>query len=246
MSPVLTVSNLTKIYGNFCAVDDLNLSVPQGSIYGLLGGNGAGKTTTLSMLLGLLTPTKGEITIFDQKMPRDRDAIACEINFSSPYVDLPARLSVFQNLNVYARLYNVIDVRTRIDELSELLKLSKIMDKRYGQLSAGQKTRVSLAKALINRPRLLLLDEPTASLDPDTADWVRGIFEAYQKQNNATILMASHNMPEVERLCAHVFMMRDGRLVDQGAPGALIAKYGRANMEEVFLHIARNGVMEDE
>jgi ABC-2 type transport system ATP-binding protein len=245
MSAILSVSHLTKAYGSFVAVKDVSFDVPQGQIYGLLGSNGAGKTTTLSMLLGLLTPTSGTIGMFGLSMPKDRAAIAGRINFASPYVDLPGHLSIVENLSVYGRLYNVRDLKIRISELADLLKLSKVMNKSYNELSAGQKTRVSLAKALINKPSLLLLDEPTASLDPDMADWVRGIFETYQRQNNATILLASHNMPEVERLCAHVYMMNEGAIVDQGAPKALIAKYSRATMEEVFLHIARHGALED-
>lgn len=239
MSAAISVSNLVKRYGDFLAVKNISFEVPEGKTYGLLGSNGAGKTTTISMLLGLLTKTSGDISIFGLRMPDAGRDIAKLMNFSSPYVDLPGQLTVFENLNVYGTLYGVPNLRARIDELSDMLRLTDFRNRAYRDLSAGQKTRVSLAKALINKPRLLLLDEPTASLDPDIADWMRGVFETYQRENNATILLASHNMPEVERLCSHVLVMSEGAIVAQGAPAALVAQYGRKNMEEVFLHIVR-------
>lgn len=193
------------------------------------------------MLLGLLAPTRGSIRILGEDMIAHRHRVLGRINFSSPYVDLPKRLSVRENLNVYARLYGVRDNRTRIASLSEDFALGPFLTKPYGELSSGQKTRVLLAKAMLNEPTLLLLDEPTASLDPDTADWVRGRLETYQAQTGATYFLASHNMAEVERLCDEVLMMRAGKLVDQGSPAALIKRHGRANMEEVFLAVARGG-----
>ena len=237
---VICVNRVTKSFGEILAVDDLSFTVGGGSTTALLGGNGAGKTTTLSMLLGLLLPTSGAISIFGTDMLRDRYRVLPRMNFSSPYVDLPRRLTVYENLNVYARLYGLTDVRGRIDELAAELHLSEIIRRPYGQLSAGQKTRVAVAKALLNQPELLLLDEPTASLDPDTADYVRGMLEAYKARTGATILLASHNMSEVERLCDDVLMLRAGRLVDRGTPEQLLARYGRRNMEEVFIDIARD------
>ncbi|TNE38094.1 MAG: ABC transporter ATP-binding protein [Alphaproteobacteria bacterium] len=237
--PVLHVDGLTKSFGPVAAVGGISFDARRGETVGLLGGNGAGKTTTLSMLLGLVRPTSGTIRILGAQMPRERHLALPHMNFESPYVDLPKRLTVRQNLEVYGRLYGVRQVRKRAEEIAEELELSDLLNRPAGMLSAGQKTRVGLAKALINRPQLLLLDEPTASLDPDTADWVRHYFEDYRKQHNATILLASHNMSEVERLCDNVLMMRQGLIVDRGAPGALIEKYGRASMEEVFLDVAR-------
>jgi ABC-2 type transport system ATP-binding protein len=197
------------------------------------------------MLLGLLTPTSGRIEIAGHARPKGHHEIARLLNFSSPYIDLPHRLNVQENLRVYALYYAVDNVADRIAELAEQMRLTKFLKQPYGELSAGQKTRVSIAKALINKPRVLLLDEPTASLDPDMADWVRTVFETYQKESNATILMASHNMQEVERMCTSILMMQGGKIVDRGAPSALISKYGRTDMEQVFLHIARGGAMED-
>lgn len=238
-SPVLDVKDLVKCFGDVRAVDGLSFSAQGGTTVGLLGGNGAGKTTTISMLLGLIRQTSGTISVLGYDMPRERHLALPHMNFESPYVDLPKRLTVRQNLDVYGRLYGVPNVRQRTEEVAEELDLSEFLDRPAGMLSAGQKTRVGLAKALINRPNLLLLDEPTASLDPDTADWVRSYFEDYRKSHNATILLASHNMAEVERLCDDVLMMREGQIVDEGAPEALIEKYGRQNMEEVFLDVAR-------
>ena len=236
---VIRVVNVRKQFGNIVAVDNICFDVPLGSTTALLGGNGAGKTTTLSMLLGLLLPTSGDITIFGVNMLRDRYRVLSRMNFSSPYIDLPRRLTVYENLNVYAHIYGLPDVKARLRELSEELNLDEFMNRPYGQLSAGQKTRVALAKALLNKPELLLLDEPTASLDPDTADYVRGMLERYKARTGATILLASHNMSEVERLCDDVIMLRAGNIVDRGMPSALLKRYGRQNMEEVFIDIAR-------
>lgn len=239
MQPAISVDRLRKDYKNVAAVDGISFSVPQGSITALLGGNGAGKTTTISMLLGMLTPTSGSISVLGCDMVANRFAAAPYMNFSSPYVDLPRRLSVRQNLRVYARLYHVANPVARIEELSRDLQLGDFIDRPYGRLSAGQQTRVSLAKALINRPRLLLLDEPTASLDPDTADRLRNYIRSYCRDTGATIVLASHNMREVEQLCDQVLMMKGGRIVDRGTPQQLVEKYGRKDMEEVFLHLAR-------
>ncbi|SLN21293.1 ABC transporter ATP-binding protein [Oceanibacterium hippocampi] len=236
----VAVDRLSKNYDGILAVDEISFTVPAGSVMALLGGNGAGKTTTISMLLGLLTPTSGGITVLGHDMLADRYAVLPRMNFSSPYVDLPHRLSVRQNLLVYARLYGIARPRERVEQLAEALDLTGFLGRWTGQLSAGQKTRVALAKALINQPDLLLLDEPTASLDPDTGDWVRQYLKDYQAKTRATILLASHNMAEVERLADHVLMMRAGRIVDRGAPAALLARYGRNNLEEVFLDIARD------
>jgi len=236
---VISVSHVSKQFGNLVAVDDLSFDVAAGSTTALLGGNGAGKTTTISMLLGLLLPTAGAISVFGRDMLRNRYAVLPRMNFSSPYVDLPRRLTVRENLSVYAALYGLADVRARLARVAEELYLAELMDRPYGQLSAGQKTRVAIAKSLLNEPELLLLDEPTASLDPDTADYVRGMLEKYKARTGATVLLASHNMSEVERLCDDVIMLRAGRIVDRGAPDGLLARYGRQNMEEVFIDIAR-------
>ena len=221
------------------AVDGIDFAIAPGQTVALLGGNGAGKTTTLSMLLGLLIPTAGTIRILGEDMVRHRYRVLPRMNFSSPYVELPHRLSVAQNLDIYARLYGVRDRKARIAGIAADMDIAALLDRPAGRLSAGQKTRVALAKALLNRPDVLLLDEPTASLDPDTADWVRQYLRRYQQDSGATILLASHNMQEVERLCDAVLMMRGGRIVDRGAPSELIARYGRQNLEEVFLDIAR-------
>ena len=236
----ITVDHLTKRYADTLAVDDVTFSVPAGHTLGLLGGNGAGKTTTISMLLGLLLPTSGRITVLGHDIARDRFAALARMNFSSPYLSLPSRLSVRENLRVYGHLYGVRRVDRRIDELAAELDLAALLDRPAGQLSAGQKTRVALAKSLINRPELLLLDEPTASLDPDTGDLVRSWLERYQAESGCTILLASHNMAEVERLCSDVLMLRQGRIVDRGTPDELLARYGRDDLEAVFLDIARD------
>ncbi|HQT40212.1 MAG TPA: ABC transporter ATP-binding protein [Acidocella sp.] len=236
----IIVNHLTKQYPSTLAVDDISFAVPTGSITGLLGGNGAGKTTTISMLLGLLVPTSGSITILGHNMATDRFAALAQMNFSSPYIALPARLSVIENLRVYGHLYNVPHLARRIEELAAQFNLTPLLKRLAGELSAGQKTRVALAKSLINRPDVLLLDEPTASLDPDTGDFVRTTLETYRTTHNATILLASHNMAEVERLCDDVLMMKSGKIVDRGTPEGLITRYGRDDMEQVFLDIARS------
>jgi ABC-2 type transport system ATP-binding protein len=236
----IRVRNLTKRYGETLAVDGIDFSVRPGSTVGLLGGNGAGKTTTIAMLLGLLIPSSGSIEVLGHDMARSRFAALARMNFSSPYVSLPQRLTVAQNLRVYGHLYNVAHLERRIAQLAGELDLSELLDRPAGKLSAGQKTRVALAKALINRPELLLLDEPTASLDPDTGDWVRSWLERYRDESGCTILLASHNMAEVERLCSYVLMLKQGRIVDRGSPQELLDRYGRDDMEEVFLDIARD------
>ncbi|MBM4201739.1 MAG: ABC transporter ATP-binding protein, partial [Gammaproteobacteria bacterium] len=211
-----------------------------GSTCALLGGNGAGKTTTLSILLGLLLPTSGGVSILGADVIRNRYAVLPRMNFTSPYVDLPHRLTVAQNLDIYARLYGVRKRKARLSEVARTFDLDEIWKRKYGSLSAGQKTRVSLAKSLINEPQVLLMDEPTASLDPASADRVRGWLSEYQHQTGATVLLASHNMFEVERLCDDVVMLKKGRIVDQGAPNALLQRYGRSSLEEVFIDIARS------
>jgi ABC-2 type transport system ATP-binding protein len=237
--PVIKVDRLTKRFDDTTAVDAISFAVPAGTVAGLLGGNGAGKTTTISMLLGLLLPTSGTIEILGVDMLRHRHRVLPRMNFSSPYVDLPHRLTVAENLTVYGHLYGLSRVRNRVAEIAEALDIAQFLKRPVGNLSAGQKTRVALAKALLNKPDVLLLDEPTASLDPDTADWVRTYLETYRRETNATILLASHNMLEVERLCGLVLMMRKGSIVDRGTPADLLERYGRDTMEDVFLDIAR-------
>jgi ABC-2 type transport system ATP-binding protein len=239
-APAVTVSNLTKVYRRVIAVDGIDFTVPRGSIVGLLGGNGAGKSTTIAIIMGLVLPDRGTATVLGTDMARDRHRVLHRVNFESPYVEMPKRLTVRQNLRVFGVLYGVRDLRERIDLLAAELDLAEFLDRPAGQLSAGQKTRVALAKALINTPDVLLLDEPTASLDPDTADWVRSRLERYRVEHRAAVLLASHNMPEVERLCDDVLMMRAGKIVDRGSPAELIARYGRRTMEEVFLDVARD------
>ena len=236
----IRVDGLTKRYGALTAVDGLSFAVGRGETLGLLGGNGAGKTTTIAMLLGLLIPTSGTISVLGRDMARDRFAALARMNFSSPYVALPARLSVAENLRVYGHLYGVPKLERRIAELAEELELTPFLHRPAGQLSAGQKTRVALAKSLINRPDVLLLDEPTASLDPDTGDWVRSWLERYRAASGCSILLASHNMAEVERLCSDVLMLKQGRVVDRGTPADLLTRYGRDDLEAVFLDIARD------
>ncbi len=237
--PAIDVRGLTKRFDDVPAVNDISFTVAPGKIVALLGGNGAGKTTTISMLLGLLLPTAGQALILGHDMATQRFRALPFMNFSSPYVDLPGELTVTENLKVYGRLYGVADLNGRINELSALLQLNEVLKRRVRELSAGQKTRVALAKALINAPKVLVLDEPTASLDPDTGDWVRGMLQDYAKRSHATIFFASHNMLEVERMCDELFMMRQGKIHDRGAPKDLILKYGRTSLEEVFLDIAR-------
>lgn len=236
----IRVTQLTKRYGTVLAVDGIDFTARPGATIGLLGGNGAGKTTTIAMLLGLLVPTSGTIHVLGHDMARDRFAALARMNFSSPYVSLPARLTVAENLRVYGHLYSVPDMEARIARLAGELELTVLLDRPAGQLSAGQKTRVALAKALINTPEVLLLDEPTASLDPDTGDWVRTWLERYRAQTGCTILLASHNMAEVERLCDDVLMLKQGKVVDRGSPADLLTRYGREDMEDVFLDIARD------
>lgn len=236
----IRVEGLTKRYGRTLAVDGIEFRVPRGGTAGLLGGNGAGKTTTIAMLLGLLIPSGGAIHVLGHDMARDRFAALARMNFSSPYVALPHRLSVAENLRVYGHLYGVRGLEARIGELAEQLDLTGLLDRPAGDLSAGQKTRVALAKSLINRPDVLLLDEPTASLDPDTGDMVRTWLERYRAESGCTILLASHNMAEVERMCDAVLMMKQGRIVARGSPAELLARYGRDDLEEVFLDIARD------
>ncbi|MBZ0146028.1 MAG: ABC transporter ATP-binding protein [Pseudorhodoplanes sp.] len=235
----IAADRLVKIYKGGTAVNGVSFSLPQGSITGLLGGNGAGKTTTIAMIMGLVMPTSGEVRVLGVDMTKARHRVLHRMNFESPYVDMPMRLTVRQNLRVFGKLYGVADVEERIRELADQLDLVEFLDRPTGKLSAGQKTRVSLAKSLLNRPDILLLDEPTASLDPDTADWVRGRLETYRKQRHATILLASHNMAEVERLCERVIMMKRGKIEDDDTPQHLLDRYGRETLEEVFLDIAR-------
>ena len=237
--PAIIVRGLSKRYRKVDALRDVSFDVRTGTTTALLGGNGAGKTTTLSMLLGVLLPDAGTVEVLGCDMLRDRYRALPRMNFTSPYVDLPKRLTVRENLRVFADLYGVRAPGRRIDALSAELDLGSVLRRPYGDLSAGQRTRVSLAKALLNVPDVLLLDEPTASLDPDIGDRVRSYLEHYQRESGCTMLLASHNMGEVERMCSDVIMLRAGSVVDQGPPAALIERYGRETMEEVFLDIAR-------
>jgi ABC-2 type transport system ATP-binding protein len=235
----VAVDGLVKLYRGVAAVDGISFRLKAGSVTGLLGGNGAGKTTTIATIMGLVMPTSGSVSVLGAAMPKERHKVLHRMNFESPYVDMPTRLTVRQNLSVFAQLYAVGDIDARIDELAADLDLVEFLDRPTGKLSAGQKTRVSLAKALLNRPEVLLLDEPTASLDPDTADWVRSRFERYCADYKATVLLASHNMSEVERLCERVIIMKRGRIEDDDTPDRLLARYGRETLEEVFLDVAR-------
>jgi len=221
------------------AVDDLSFSLDKSSITALLGGNGAGKTTTLSMLLGLLRPSSGSIRLFEQDFIKNRFAVLSRMNFSSPYVDLPQRLTVRENLLVYAKLYGVINPGNRVAKVAESFRIENLLNQRLRRLSSGQKTRVSLAKSLINKPEFLLLDEPTASLDPDTTAWIRELLRQYRDQEGATILFASHDMREVELLCDKALLMKKGKLVEEGTPTQLLEKYNRDNLEDVFLQVNR-------
>jgi ABC-2 type transport system ATP-binding protein len=239
MRPAVAVDQLVKVYKTTRAVDGISFALERGSITGLLGGNGAGKTTTIAMILGLVLPSSGSIEVLGAEMPRHRYRVLHRVNFESPYMDLPHRLTVRQNLNVFGRLYAVEGLTERIAALAEELDLADLLDRAVGKLSAGQKTRVALAKALINSPELLLLDEPTASLDPDTADWVRARLEQFRKRQGATLLLASHNMVEVERLCERVIIMKSGRIEDDDTPARLLVRYGRDTLEQVFLDVAR-------
>ena len=236
---IIEVKNLNKIYDKIIAVKDLTFEINKGKIIGLLGPNGCGKTTTIAMILGLLKPTSGEVIIKGKNIEKERINLLEKMNFISPYVELPKKLTVEENLKVYAGLYGVTNVNKKISELVNELRLNKFLKKKTGELSSGQKNRISLAKALINDPEILMLDEPTASLDPETGDFVRSFIEHYSSKTNVTILLASHNMNEVERLCDSVMMMKDGTIVDTGKSQELISRHGRKNLEEVFLKIVR-------
>jgi ABC-2 type transport system ATP-binding protein len=239
VEPVVAVDQLVKVYKTTRAVDGISFALERGSTTGLLGGNGAGKTTTLAMIMGLIMPTAGTVKVLAAEMPRQRYQVLQKMNFESPFVDMPHRLTVRQNLKIFGMLYAVEDLSGRIAALARELDLSEFLDRPTGKLSAGQKTRVALAKALINSPQVLLLDEPTASLDPDTADWVRAHLERFRKEHGTTVLLASHNMAEVERLCERVIIMKRGRIEDDDTPRRLLVRYGRRTLEEVFLDVAR-------
>ena len=239
MKNSIEVINLSKNYKSKKAVNNISFKINENEIIGLLGPNGCGKTTTIGMILGLLKPTNGKVLICGSNLETNKIPILKKLNFISPYIELPKKLKVKQNLIVYGKLYNVKNLEDRIDYLSKKLRLENLLDKITGELSSGQKNRVSLAKALINDPSVLLLDEPTASLDPETGDFIRTFLENYKKEKKISVLLASHNMDEVKRLCNSVLMMKDGSIVDKGTPDELIEKHGRKNLEEVFLKIAR-------
>ena len=240
MKNLVEVKNIKKNYGKNEAVKGISFNIKEDEILGLLGPNGSGKTTTIGMLLGLLKPTSGEILINSQKLEGNRIEILEQINFISPYIELPKKLTVKQNLTVYGKLYKINNINERIEFLSEKLRLEGLLNSITGELSSGQKNRVSLAKALINEPKVLLLDEPTASLDPEVGDFVRSFLEDYKKEKKISILLASHNMNEVTRLCKSILMMKDGIIIDKGNPEELINKHGRKNLEEVFLKLSRS------
>jgi len=240
MKNLVEVKNIKKNYGKNEAVKGISFNIKEDEILGLLGPNGSGKTTTIGMLLGLLKPTSGEILINGQKLEGNRIEILEQINFISPYIELPKKLTVKQNLTVYGKLYKINNINERIEFLSEKLRLGGLLNSITGELSSGQKNRVSLAKALINEPKVLLLDEPTASLDPEVGDFVRSFLEDYKKEKKISILLASHNMNEVTRLCKSILMMKDGIIIDKGNPEELINKHGRRNLEEVFLKLSRS------
>jgi ABC-2 type transport system ATP-binding protein len=239
VAPAIAVEDLCKKYGAHWAVDEVNFVVPKGWTVGLLGGNGAGKTTTIAMIMGLVVPTAGRAMVLGCDMAQERHKVLSRMNFESPYVALPGRLTVRENLTVFGRLYGVPDVKRRIEELTEDFDLGDILERVVGRLSAGQKTRVSVAKALINDPEVLLLDEPTASLDPDRAEWVRGRLRAYQQRRSATILLSSHNMLEVEQMCDFVVIMGYGRVVAMGSPRELVEHFKCKDLDQVFIHLAR-------
>ena len=240
MSNSIEVINLSKKYKSKEAVNNINFKINENEMVGLLGPNGCGKTTTIGMILGLLKPTSGKVLINGMDIEKNKISLLNKMNFISPYIELPKKLTVRQNLIVYGKLYNIKNPNERIVYLSNKLRLDELLDKITGELSSGQKNRVSLAKALINDPSVLLLDEPTASLDPETGDFVRTFLENYKKERKISVLLASHNMDEVKRLCGTVLMMKDGSIVNSGTPDHLIKKYGRKNLEEVFLEIVRN------
>ena len=236
---IIEINNLTKQFKNALAVKNISFKINKGKIIGLLGPNGSGKTTTIGMMLGLIKPTSGTVFINHKNIENNRTSLLEKMNFISPYVELPKKLTVEENLKVYGRLYGVKNLKEKISSLMEKLNLTEFRSRKTGELSSGQKNRVSLAKALINDPEILLLDEPTASLDPDVGDYVRSFIEDYASNKGSTILLASHNMNEVERLCHEVMMMKNGEIIDRGTCGDLIKKHGRKNLEEVFLKIAR-------
>jgi len=236
---IIIVNSLTKQFNNILAVKNISFKIKKGTIIGLLGPNGCGKSTTIGMMLGLIKPSSGTVIINNQNIENNRTNLLEKMNFISPYVELPKKLTVEENLKVYGRLYGVKNLKDKIDDLMEKLNLVDFKSRKTGELSSGQKNRVSLAKALINDPEILFLDEPTASLDPDVGDYIRGFIEDYASNNDATILLASHNMNEVERLCYEVLMMKNGEIIDKGKCGDLVNKHGRKNLEEVFLKIVR-------
>ena len=239
MQNSIEVINLSKSYKSKQAVNSINFKINENEIVGLLGPNGCGKTTTIGMILGLLKPTSGQVLINGIDIEKNKNSLLHKINFISPYIELPKKLTVKQNLTVYGKLYNINNLNDRIDYLSNKLRLNNLLDKITGELSSGQKNRASLAKALINEPTVLLLDEPTASLDPETGDFIRTFLENYKKEKKIAVLLASHNMDEVKRLCGSVLMMNDGNIIDRGTPDDLIKKHGRKNLEEVFLELVR-------
>ena len=237
----IQIKNLSKSYNEYLAVNTINFEIEKNKTVGLLGPNGCGKTTTIGMMLGLVTPTNGEILVENENINKlSRDQILCRFNFASPYVELPKKLTVRQNLEIYGRLYGINDLSKRINEISSDLDIKNFFERKTGELSSGQKNRVSLAKSLINKPEILLLDEPTASLDPDIGDFIRSYLQEYKKKNKITILLASHNMNEVERLCDSIIMMRKGKIIDKGTCANLIKKHGRNNLEETFLKLVRS------
>ena len=240
MQNSIEVINLSKSYKSKQAVNNINFKINENEIVGLLGPNGSGKTTTIGMILGLLKPSNGKVLINGMDIEKNKISLLNKMNFISPYIELPIKLKVKQNLIVYGKLYNIKNLNERIDYLFNTLRLNELLDKVTGELSSGQKNRVSLAKALINDPKILLLDEPTASLDPETGDFIRTFLENYKKEKKIAVLLASHNMDEVKRLCGSVLMMNDGNIIDRGTPDDLIKKHGRKNLEEVFLELVRN------
>ena len=239
MNTLVSVNNLSKNFSSFEAVKEISFSINESEILGLLGPNGCGKTTTIGMMLGLLKPTSGEVIINGLNVEKNRINLLKKMNFISPYIELPKKLTVKENLMVYGKLYSVHDINNRIDYLTETLRLGEFINKKTGELSSGQKNRVSLAKAVVNDPDILLLDEPTASLDPETGDFVRTFIEKISSEKKISILLASHNMNEVKRLCKSILMMKDGKIIDRGTPSEIINKHGKKNLEEVFLKLNR-------
>ena len=239
MNTLVSVNNLSKNFSSFEAVKEISFSINESEILGLLGPNGCGKTTTIGMMLGLLKPTSGEVIINGLNVEKNRINLLKKMNFISPYIELPKKLTVKENLMVYGKLYSVNNINNRIDYLAETLRLSEFINKKTGELSSGQKNRVSLAKAVVNDPDILLLDEPTASLDPETGDFVRTFIEKISSEKKMSILLASHNMDEVKRLCKSILMMKDGKIIDRGTPSEIINKHGKKNLEEVFLKLNR-------